>query len=205
MLDAQFFGVPQRRKRIFVVGHLGDWRPAAAVLLESQGGERNFAPGGKEGKDIAVNSFDSIEESFKSGIMAFEPGAMSRLGGHVYENMTGTIRSHPGDNQMAVAFKANAGMEFPGVNADHSTAPCIQSQNQMAVVTSMQVRRLTPRECERLQGFPDDWTKIPYRGKSPEDCPDGPRYKAIGNSMAVPCMSWIGKRIAAVDAITDEN
>jgi site-specific DNA-cytosine methylase len=61
----------------------------------------------------------------------------------------------------------------------------------------MAVRRLTPRECERLQGFKDDHTLIPWRGKSPQDCPDGPRYKALGNSMAVPCMAWIGKRIAA--------
>lgn len=57
------------------------------------------------------------------------------------------------------------------------------------------VRRLTPRECERLQGFPDDYTLIPIRGKSAADCPDGPRYKALGNSMAVPCMRWIGERI----------
>lgn len=64
----------------------------------------------------------------------------------------------------------------------------------------MVVRRLTPRECERLQGFPSDWTKIPYRGKPAEECPDGPRYKAIGNSMAVPVMRWIGERIALVEA-----
>lgn len=61
--------------------------------------------------------------------------------------------------------------------------------------TNVIVRRLTPKECERLQGFPDDWTKIPYRGKPAEECPDGPRYKAIGNSMAVPVMRWIGERI----------
>lgn len=64
-----------------------------------------------------------------------------------------------------------------------------------AVQSAMQVRRLTPRECERLQGFPDDWTAIPYRGKPASECPDGPRYKAIGNSMAVPCMAWIGRQI----------
>ncbi len=64
----------------------------------------------------------------------------------------------------------------------------------------MQVRRLTPRECERLQGFPDDHTLIPYKGKPAEECPDGPRYKALGNSMATVCMNWIGRRIAAVDA-----
>ena len=60
-------------------------------------------------------------------------------------------------------------------------------------------RRLTPRECERLQGFPDDYTLIPYRGKAAGDCPDGPRYKALGNSMAVPVMRWIGERIAAAN------
>jgi DNA (cytosine-5)-methyltransferase 1 len=61
--------------------------------------------------------------------------------------------------------------------------------------TAMQVRRLTPVECERLQGFPDNFTRIPWKKKPAEDCPDGPRYKALGNSMAVPCMKWIGERI----------
>lgn len=63
----------------------------------------------------------------------------------------------------------------------------------------MIVRRLTPLECERLQGFPDNHTCIPYRGKPAEECPDGLRYKAIGNSMAVPVMRWIGERIAMAD------
>lgn len=62
------------------------------------------------------------------------------------------------------------------------------------------VRRLTPRECERLQGFPDDWTLIDWKGKGVGKCPDGPRYKALGNSMAVPVMRWIGERIQACDA-----
>ena len=69
-----------------------------------------------------------------------------------------------------------------------------------AVAQAMTVRRLTPRECERLQGFPDDYTLIPWRKKAAADCPDGPRYKALGNSMAVNCMEWIGERIAAVEA-----
>jgi site-specific DNA-cytosine methylase len=68
-----------------------------------------------------------------------------------------------------------------------------------AIATAMQVRRLTPVECERLQGFPDNYTNIPWR-KSTES-PDGPRYKAMGNSMAVPVMRWIGERIAAVEAL----
>ena len=125
------------------------------------------------------------------------------------------------------AFKANAGYEFPGRDDDGRTAPCLQAENQHAVAfrdtsdcltaaygtnwngnsgadngslfaaNAMQVRRLTPRECERLQGFPDDYTLIPWKGKPAEVCPDGPRYKALGNSMAVPCMRWIGERIKA--------
>lgn len=63
------------------------------------------------------------------------------------------------------------------------------------------MRRLTPVECERLQGFPDGWTAIPWRGNPVEECPDTPRYKALGNSMAVPVMRWIGRRIQFVDGI----
>ena len=72
---------------------------------------------------------------------------------------------------------------------------------QIAAVHSatMQVRRLTPTECERLQGFPDGWTAIPWKKKDAEDCPDGPRYKALGNSMAVNCMEWLGERIQKFD------
>lgn len=66
----------------------------------------------------------------------------------------------------------------------------------MHVMHGMAVRRLTPKECERLQGFPDDYTAITYRNKP---AADGPRYKALGNSMAVPVMAWIGARLAAVD------
>lgn len=67
-----------------------------------------------------------------------------------------------------------------------------------AIAHGWQVRRLTPRECERLQGFPDDFTRIPYRGKPAEACPDGPRYKSMGNSMAVNVMQWLGERITSV-------
>jgi site-specific DNA-cytosine methylase len=101
-----------------------------------------------------------------------------------------------------VAFKPGQSEAAGGTFVTKEFAPTLQSQNNgstavPAVQQAMAVRRLTPRECERLQGFPDDHTLIPWRGKSPQDCPDGPRYKALGNSMAVPCMAWIGKRIAA--------
>jgi site-specific DNA-cytosine methylase len=80
-------------------------------------------------------------------------------------------------------------------------SPSGGGQPQAAMTTTMQVRRLTPVECERLQGFPDGYTNIPWRNK-PES-PDGPRYKALGNSMAVPCMVWIGERIQMVQNITE--
>ncbi|HCL6099465.1 TPA: phage N-6-adenine-methyltransferase [Enterobacter cloacae] len=87
-----------------------------------------------------------------------------------------------------------------GVNATepmHDVAPCLTVADRHGVAMSMSVRRLTPIECERLQGFPDNHTLISWRGKDAAECPDGPRYKAIGNSMAVPVMRWIGERIAA--------
>ncbi|MCY1306754.1 C-5 cytosine-specific DNA methylase [compost metagenome] len=68
-------------------------------------------------------------------------------------------------------------------------------QGYAAAMIGPAVRRLTPRECERLQGMPDDYTLIPWRGKPAEECPDGPRYKAIGNSKAIPVVRWIGRRI----------
>lgn len=110
------------------------------------------------------------------------------------------------DSLVPVAFDCKAsGRNGFGVGDVSPTLRAMGGRNkrdsgggQVAALTSMQVRRLTPRECERLQGFPDDYTAIPYRGKP---AADGPRYKALGNSMAVPVMAWIGRRIALVDSI----
>ena len=88
-----------------------------------------------------------------------------------------------------------------GARVQEEVSGTLATNNDQTLITGAVVRRLTPRECERLQGMPDDWTRIPYRGKPAEDCPDGPRYKAIGNSMAVPVMRWIGERIAMVDKL----
>ena len=83
---------------------------------------------------------------------------------------------------------------------DDGTAYTVDTHATQGIATTMQVRRLTPVECERLQGFPDNYTAIPWRKKSADQCPDGPRYKALGNSMAVPVMAWIGKRIQEFEA-----
>jgi len=103
-----------------------------------------------------------------------------------------------------IGFYPTEGREFPAFT---ELSPTVKvgsggsSGNPPGVVASMAVRRLTPRECERLQGFPDDYTRIPYKKKSADECPDGPRYKALGNSMAVPVMRWIGERIAKVEKV----
>ena len=101
------------------------------------------------------------------------------------QNTRDEVRLQGGDGSLSGALSANPGMK-----------------QTTYVAQGYIVRRLTPRECERLQGMPDDHTKVPYRGKTAEECPDTPRYKAIGNSMAVPVMRWIGERIATVDAST---
>ena len=71
-----------------------------------------------------------------------------------------------------------------------------------AIAEGLAVRRLTPREWERLQGLPDDYTRIPWRGRPAEQCPDGPRYNVIGNAMPVPVMRWIGERIQMADSLS---
>lgn len=107
--------------------------------------------------------------------MLFQPVAVSA-------NQRGEVRLQGGDGSVSGALQAS------------------QSAKQLnAFVQGYAVRRLTPLECERLQGMPDDHTKVPYRGKPAEECPDTPRYRAIGNSMAVPVMRWIGERIEAAE------
>ncbi|MBI0474200.1 DNA cytosine methyltransferase [Sphingomonas sp. MA1305] len=267
VLDAQFFGVPQRRRRVFVVGCAGDWRGAAAVLSErnslsghpaprrearpivaaltrngvgtcgaddnqGQAGHLIAAYGGNDTRgpiDVAtalnthggphgrldfesetfiahslrgegfdasedgtgrgtplVPVYDRVDEWFKS------PGSPVRdqcTNSHAAGSNPAPIAYVPDLSATMVGRSSRGGGQTnsPGHNAD-----------QQVVATASAVRRLTPRECERLQGFPDDYTMVPHRGKP---MADGPRYKALGNSMAVPVMRWIGERITAVEAM----
>lgn len=122
--------------------------------------------------------------------------ANTNANGHgIAEEVTHTIDQAQGQ---AVAFAQNTRdevREMPYVGA-LAAEPGMKQTSYIR--QSMQVRRLTPVECERLQGFPDGYTDIHPNGKP---TPDGPRYKALGNSMAVPCMKWIGERIAMVEKI----
>lgn len=112
------------------------------------------------------------------------------------------------NDQHAVAcFKGGQGSQARSVGYSEHLAPTLPSADSGSnrtptLMQGMSVRRLTPRECERLQGFPDDYTLVPYRGKP---AADGPRYKALGNSMAVPVMRWIGERIQMVERLRPEE
>lgn len=273
ILDAQYFGVPQRRRRVFVIGYLGDWRPAAAVLFEPESLLRHSAPRRETRKDIAPTisarpsggggpgtDFDldgglipqvtgTLKSMSKSG--GWSHSADHAAAGFIIPDLTHSLRgeghdasedgtgrgipivSHAlnaGGGAVAYAIQAGAlrenassGPDGIGIQPDLSytleARPEVQvvafnlrgredgAQPEVSGVASMRassggssrsyiaqskVRRLMPRECERLQGFPDDYTLIPWRRKL---APDGPRYKALGNSMAVPVMRWIGERI----------
>jgi len=137
--------------------------------------------------------------------IAFEPGIATREGSEsrFVKELSPTLRKEMGDNQVAIAMRESG----QGYWMEDSKAGTLRAEGEnrpsrpsnVIAQSSMAVRRLTPRECERLQGFNDDHTMIPWRNKPADQCPDGPRYKALGNSMAVPCMAWIGKRIDAVE------
>ena len=221
VLDAQHFGVPQRRRRVFVVGHLGDWRRAAAVLFERESLSGHPAAGGEKGQDIAAclgGGSGSRRWSSDTDRMTFlgVPDPAYTLADST-GNRTGTGRDAQdtfvveGAEEIRAERQSSANPEdkVPRHVRSELRAPSRSScgstvaihQNQQGEVHvgdlahDMQVRRLTPRECERLQGFSDDYTLIQYRGKP---AADAPRYKALGNSMAVPVVRWIQQRLEEV-------
>lgn len=100
---------------------------------------------------------------------------------------------YPIDTMNSIGRKG--GSNGTGIGAAGAPSYTLTRGHSHAVATTSVVRKLMPVECERLQGFPDNWSQIPYRGKPAEQCPDAPRYRAIGNSWAVPVVRWIGHRI----------
>ena len=287
VLDAQYFGVAQRRRRVFVVGYLGDWRRAAAVLFERESLSGNPAPSREEGEKVApaVTTGPPFSRTGNERVeceaivpMTFPSNASGNAMGALGHDVSPTMLAggdppavafpindkatrHQGatgkgsgnglgigkcgdpsptltaGDRHAVAFPSNANADAFACNKQgdvgHDVSPTMLAgcappavafaQNTRDEVREMPysgalaanpgmkqtsyvrqgmaVRRLTPTECERLQGFPDGFTQIPYRNKPADKCPDGPRYKALGNSMAVPVMRWIGERIQAVEAL----
>ena len=280
VLDAQYFGVAQRRRRVFVVGYLGDWRLAAAVLFERHSLSGNPAPSREKREDIAGTiaarfgiSRNNHEELAPPKYIGNAEGGAKEVPFLTCHNTGGTAGisnqtplvihetvgalcadTHPGSYSGQDAYtgrlipqpiaynitfcdangtradrpdgglyvsetdvtstltKAGIGTNVAQPTIVHGTQdPCVsdiafaQGRNnggENVMVQAMAVRRLTPKECERLQGFGDNYTDIQAKGKP---TPDGPRYKALGNSMAVPVMAWIGQRIQEVEAICKQN
>lgn len=275
VLDAQFFGVAQRRRRVFVVASARKGFDPAAVLFELDSVRRDSAPSRESQKAVAaltargVGTCGADDNQAQAGhLIAFgggntaghidvatactahgirldfdtetfavhgtqDPDTNCELahtlgrnngqenaciafsykdnGADATSDLSPTIRagnhdkSHANSGQppaIAYAFKAGQGAKAGGIGYAEEQSPTLTSASSgtnlaPAVMHGVSVRRLTPIECERLQGFPDNHTLIGWRGKNADECPDGPRYKAIGNSMAVPVMRWIGERIAA--------
>lgn len=236
VLDAQNFGVPQRRRRVFVVAHLGDWRRAAAVLFERHSLQGHPAPRRQERQSVAALTATSVGTCGadnnqgqaghlnamahgQGGAEIFEDGGAptltcdheapilatcfnSREDPCVTGDVSGSLGSSRPQSQ-AVVFSENQQGEIRTSNTFQSltSGGGKPGQGYPAISSGSTVRRLTPTECERLQGFPDGYTAIGWRGKDAGNCPDGPRYKALGNSMAVPVMRWIGGRIDMVSKL----
>jgi DNA (cytosine-5)-methyltransferase 1 len=239
VLDAQYFGVPQRRRRVFVVGCLGDWRGAAKVLFESDSLSRDITPSRQEGEEIA-NCIKASPSSYGSynparsegnavivsnGVSAIDLKDVSKTltasygtGGAdldikplvlepksyaIAENIIGR-QAHNGGNGNGYSEEVMYTLNATGVHGvahgfhvnarpdemkfERELSGTLTTCQTPGVMKQMRVRRLTPMECERLQGFPDGYTHTPTSS-------DTTRYKALGNSMAVPVMRWIGKRI----------
>lgn len=257
VLDAQFVrvdshpgAVPQRRRRVFVVGYLGDWRPPAAILFEPQSLRGNPPPrreagqiaagtlaartrgGGGLGTDFecagGLVASQSVCPTLRAGanrtggdrppgtdVDTVESLIISRAGNCCQQtaNFGGNNTSEPIPfDTTQITSATNRSQPAPGnpchplASSAHPPAIAFSGHNpgdfeagNLCVTENWTVRRLTPRECERLQGFPDDYTLIPY-GRKGRLAADGPRYAAIGNSMAVNVMSWIGQRIASLEA-----
>ena len=213
VLDAQFFGVPQRRRRVFIVAHSGgNWQRAAAVLFESESMRRNFTPGGKARQEVAAVTPSSIG-GYSEGAGTLRANGGDLGGGSETLCITPAITMATGQGNAEILRD-----QCPTLNCNHE-APIVFDTTQItspsngskcapgqpchtlnahghtpSIAHRSTVRRLTPMECERLQGFPDNYTNIPAAR-------DTPRYKALGNSMAVPVMRWIGKRIQKVDSL----
>lgn len=184
VLDAQNFGVPQRRRRVFLVGYsTGDARYPAQVLFEPESGFRDPQEGQQEREGIAPSAaycayFDK-----------------QRLGQYGESGLASTLAARDYKDATDLVFCADTAPTITSSGPPYSRTGNARVESE-ALAVQGGVRRLTPVECERLQGFPDNYTDIPYRKKP--NAPDSGRYKAMGNSMAVPVMRWIGKRIAEV-------
>lgn len=186
-LDAQYFGVAQRRRRVFALLDAGDWKNRPPILLERQSVRGDTAPSRSAGQEIAGCPRSSLASGKPTtGTLMANAGTKLWLGNQEafsgdYRVLHQVYENHAADSRIT-----------PVEISPTLTSAESGSNRTPALLHGMAVRRLTPIECERLQGFPDNYTDIKLNGKPAHD---GSRYKALGNSMAVPVMQWIGKQI----------
>lgn len=215
VLDAQYFGVPQRRRRIFLVGYFGDWRPAGAVLFEPASLCRDtpesrkkregttqaltgcLAGGGADDNRAQAGFYvpEIVEQAMSC---KWAKGTSGPAGDEHHNLVCAPLTTTPysdNDAQESKLVVSQYGYKAGALTSEgHDASPC--SDRGPTIISYPGVRRLTPIECERLQGFPDGWTDVHHKGKPASD---SARYKALGNSMAVPVMRWIGERIERVE------
>lgn len=202
VLDAQNFGVAQRRRRVFIVGHLGDWKSAAEVLFESESLSGDTEKSREKREETSNSLIPSVAGTLDRECGSGKLNHQTATSGHIIptfwdgSQMADTLTRTSDDQRMPDKNRFQAVLEpicFSSTMSNPSTqlnlSATLQAKNHAAISTNMAVRRLTEIECERLQGFPDNYTNIK------ENCPSGARYKSLGNSMAVPVMRWIGQRI----------
>lgn len=231
VLDAQWFGVAQRRRRCFALADFGDWANRPPVLLERDSLRGNSAPCRGSGQDVAgtlsarTQGGGGLGTDFECAgglqpvVQPFDvantlTARMAKgMNSDVNEGQTPVIAFDARQDPVSSPYVAGAlgstlpqaqsvairGREGGGtVELGGDVAGCLRASggggDKAHVLIGMQVRRLTPTECERLQGFPDGHTAVTYRGRA---APDSPRYTALGNSKAVPCVGWIGRQIEA--------
>lgn len=227
VLDAQYFGLAQRRRRVFVVACAGDWASAAAVLFERHSLQGHPAPSREAGQETTGSVAHGVDEECNASVVKMGPLLRGGQGG-TRQTVAVIPRANNVNLKLTVMATGQGGAEIntnrlaPALTCNHEAPilcthgtqdPCTSDiafalgrnagQESVTAIRTANtaIRRLTPKECERLQGFPDDYTQIAWRNKPIDKCPDGPRYKALGNSMAVPVMRWIGERIAALQDI----
>lgn len=224
ILDAQYAGLAQRRKRVFLVGYSGDWRRPAAALFEPESLRRDSpprrgsgsgvagAPAGCLGGRSADDSAGQAPRLQAVGLRASDGETARSLNAHPtrMDLDTETFVAHTlrGNGHDASEDGTGRGVPLVPVAFAHQTGGDMRlgwAPESGVASPTMGVRRLSCTEMERLQGFPDGYTAIPYRGKPAGQCPDGPRAKALGNSMATNVIRWICERIKIVDAIPSKG